>query len=170
MEAVPLSIANGKTVAVFITNYIICRYGVPSSIVTDNGGHFKNKDLKKLCKKFKITQHWSSIYYPQGNGQEEASNKAILKILHRTVSKSGRDWHLQINPALWAYRTSIRTPTGATPFALVYGEDVVLPIEVKIPTLRISIKGLITDDDYRISRIQELVLLNEFRQVACDHL
>ena len=151
--AVPLSVANGKTIPLFITNYIIFWYGVPSSIITDNGGQFKNKDLKKLCKKFKITQHWSSIYYPQGNGQVEASNKAILKILHHTVCKSGRDWHLQINPALWAYRTSIKTPTGAMPFALVYGADVVLPIEVEIPTLWISMKGLITNDDYRISQL-----------------
>ena len=94
----------------------------------------------------------------------------ILKILHHRVSKSGRDWHLQINLTLWAYRTSIRTPTWATPFALVYGADVVLPIEVEIPTLRISMKGLITDDDYRISWLQELVLLDEHRQVVCDHL
>ena len=81
VEAVPLSIANGKTIGFFIMNYIICRYGVPSSIITDNGGQFKNKDLKELCKKFKITEHWSSIYYPQGNGQVEASNKGILKIV-----------------------------------------------------------------------------------------
>ena len=120
VEAVPLSQANGKTIALFIKNYIICRYGVPSSIVTDNGGHFKNKDLKELCKKCKITQHWSSIYYPRGNGQAEASNKAILKILHRTVSKFGRDYYLHINLALWAYETSIRTSKRAMPFSLVY--------------------------------------------------
>ena len=98
---------------------------------------------------------------PQGNGQAEASNKMILKNFHCIVSKSRRDWHLQINPALWAYRTSIRTPTGTTPFDLVYGADVVLPIKVEIPTLRISMKGLITDDDYRTARLQELVLLDE---------
>ena len=56
------------------------------------------------------------------------------------------------------------------PFSLVSGADVVLPIEVEIPTLRISMKGLITDDDYRISRLQELELLDELQQVACDHL
>lgn len=126
----PLIKATGKQVAMFILNYIICRYGVPSSIVTDNGGQFKNQDIDDLCENFHITQHCSSIYYPQGNGQAEASNKNILKILHKTVSKSGREWHLQLNPALWAYRTSIRTPTGATPFSLVYGTEEVLPIEV----------------------------------------
>ena len=59
---------------------------------------------------------------------------------------------------------------GTTPFALVYGVDVVLHIEVEIPTLRISMKGLITDEDYRISWLQELVILDERRQAVCDHL
>ena len=59
---------------------------------------------------------------------------------------------------------------GTKPFALVYGADVVLPIEVEIPTLRISMKGIITNDDYIISWLQEIVLLDECRQVACDHL
>ena len=170
VEAVPLSAATGKHVALFILNHIICRYGIPSSIVTDNGGQFKNKDLKQLCKKFRIKQHWSSIYYPQGNGQAEASNKTLLKILHRTVHKSGRDWHLQINPALWAYRTTIRTPTGATPFSLVYGSEAVLPLEVEIPSLRVSLHGLITDEDHRAMRVHELETLDERRKVAFDHM
>ena len=38
VEAIPLSSATGKHVAFFILNHIICRYGIPSSIVTDNGG------------------------------------------------------------------------------------------------------------------------------------
>ena len=59
---------------------------------------------------------------------------------------------------------------GTMPFSLIYGVDAMLPIEVKIPTLRISMKGLITDDDYIIYLLQELVLLDECRQVACDHL
>ena len=64
----------------------------------------------------------------------------------------------------------MRTPTQATPFALVYGVDVVLPIEVEIPTLRVSLKVLITDDDNRISWLQELELLDECWQVAFNHL
>ena len=59
---------------------------------------------------------------------------------------------------------------GTISFSLVYRVDIVLPIEVEIPTLRISMKGLITDDDYKISWLQELVLLDERQKVACDHL
>lgn len=79
------------------------------------------------------------------------------------MNKFGKDWHLQLNPTLWAYRTSIRTPTGATPFSLVYASEAVLPIEVEIPSLRVSLQGLVTDEDYRISRLQELELLDEHR-------
>lgn len=82
----------------------------------------------------------------------------------------GHDWHAQLNPALWAYRTSIRTPTGATPYALVYGAEAILPLEVEIPSLRVSLKGLINDEYYRISRLQELELLDERCQHAADHL
>lgn len=170
VEVVSLIKATSKQFALFILNYIIYRYGIPSSIVTDNGGQFKNKDLDELCEKFKIKQHWSSVYYLQGNGQAEASNKNLFTILHRTMNKSGKDWHLQLNPILWAYRTSIKTPTRATPFSLLYGSEAVLPIEVEIPSLRVSLQGLVTDEDHRISRLQELELLDERRQVAFDHL
>lgn len=93
-----------------------------------------------------------------------------MTILHKIVSKSGKDWHLQLNLALWAYKTSIRTPTRATPFSLVYGSKVVLAIEVEIPSFRVCLQGLVTDEDYKTSRLQELELLDERRQVAFDHL
>ena len=90
--------------------------------------------------------------------------------MHRTVHKSGRDWHLQINPALWAYRTTSHTPTGATPFSLVYGFEAVLPLEVEIPSLQVYLRGLIIDEDHRAMRIQELETLDERRKAAFDHM
>ena len=61
------------------------------SIVKDHRKQFKNQEMKKLCEKFHIIHHSSTIYYPQGNGQAEASNKTIVKILKKTVNDSGRD-------------------------------------------------------------------------------
>ena len=90
--------------------------------------------------------------------------------MHHTVHNSRRDWHLQINPALWAYRTTIRTPTGATPFSLVYGFEAILPLEVEIPSLRVSLHGLITDKDHRAMRIQESETLDERCKEAFDHM
>ncbi|GLJ43441.1 hypothetical protein SUGI_0902990 [Cryptomeria japonica] len=135
IEAVPLTQVTRKQIATFILNYIICRYGIPVSIIIDNGHPFKNKDVRELCDRFHISHCFSTPYYPQGNGQGEASNKTILKILKKTVDDAGRNWHIQLKLALWAYRTSVRTPTGATPYSLVYGAEAILPIEVKLPCL-----------------------------------
>ena len=170
VEVVRLSTTIGKHVSLFILNHIIFRYGIPSYIVTNNGGKLKNKDLKQLCKNFIIKQHWSSIYYPQGNGQVEASNKTFLKFLHQIVHKSGNDWHLQINPALWAYRTTIHTPIGATHLSLVYGSEAILLLEVEIPSLHVFLHGLITDEDHRAMQVQELESLGEHSKATFDHM
>ncbi|GLJ16331.1 hypothetical protein SUGI_0276020 [Cryptomeria japonica] len=170
IEAVPLTQVTGKQIATFILNYIICRYGIPISIIADNGRPFKNQDVHELCDRFHISHHFSTPYYPQGNGQAEASNKRILKILKKTVDDAGHNWHIQLNPALWAYRTSVRTPTGATPYSLVCGSKAILPIEVELPSLQVSLQNIISDEDYRVSRLQELELLDERRQTAYSHL
>ena len=70
------------------------------------------------------------------NGVVEAANKNIKKILSKTA-ENYRDWHGQLPYALMAYRTSIRTLTGATPFSLVYGMEAVLLVEMEIPSLRV---------------------------------
>ena len=47
---------------------------------------------------------------------------------------------MQLFSVLWAYRTSAKTATGFTPFRLVYGLEVVFPIECEIPLLRLTIE------------------------------
>ncbi|PKI75391.1 hypothetical protein CRG98_004220 [Punica granatum] len=70
------------------------------------------------------------------NGAVEAANKNIKKIIEK-MTVNYKDWHEMLPYALLAYRTSIRTSTGATPYSLVYGMEAVLPIEVEIPSMRI---------------------------------
>ena len=50
-------------------------------------------DIREFYKKMKIEQRFSSIYYPQGNGQAKEKNKIIKKILAKTIKKNGRYWH-----------------------------------------------------------------------------
>ena len=51
-----------------------------------------------------------------------------------------KDWPDKLPFALWGYRTSIRTSTRATPYSLVYGMEVVLPIEVEVLLLRVKVE------------------------------
>ena len=77
---------------------------------------------------------------------------------------------MQIPKALWAYRTSVRTPIGATPFSLVYGTEAILPIELKIPSLRINLSEQISDEKIRQTRLDQLLLLDEKRINALEHM
>ncbi|KAL9397093.1 hypothetical protein Peur_011346 [Populus x canadensis] len=50
-----------------------------------------------------------------------------------------KDWHEMLPYALHAYRTAIRTSTGATPYTLVYRMEAVMPLEVETPSLRVLV-------------------------------
>jgi len=89
----------------------------------------------------------STAYYPAANGLTEAFNKTIEKLLKKFVSKSQRDWDEKLGECLWAYPTTVRTLTKATPFSLVYGCDAVLPLKIQIPSLRVTLTTEMTDEE-----------------------
>ncbi|KAL0433520.1 UNVERIFIED_CONTAM: hypothetical protein Slati_2686300 [Sesamum latifolium] len=122
-EAVPLKEVKKETVVDFISINIIFRYGIPRYIITDNGRPLYNKLMDKLCAEFGFKQHNSSMYNAAVNGLAEAFNKTFCNLLKKVVSKSKRDCHEKIGEALWAYRTTHRTATQATPYSLVYGVE-----------------------------------------------
>jgi len=88
-----------------------------------------------------------TTYYPAANGLAEAFNKTIGKLLKKFVSKSQRDWNDKLGECLWVYRTTMRTLTKATPFTLVYGCEVVLPLKIQIPSLHVAFTTEVTDEE-----------------------
>ena len=77
----------------------------------------------------------------------EATNKNIKKIIQKMVV-TYKDWHKMLPFALHGYRTLAKTLTEATPFSLVYGMEVVLPVEVQIPSLRIMKDADLDEDEW----------------------
>ena len=88
VEAMPTYVEDGKTVALFLFNHIIARFGIPRAIVTDHGSHFQNKMMLELNIKLGFFHDKSTPYYPQANGQVEAINKVVKKMLQRMVGKA----------------------------------------------------------------------------------
>lgn len=113
--------------------------------------------------------HKSSPYRPQMNGAVEAANKNIKTIV-RKMSKHYRDWPNKLHFALWGYRTSVRTSTGATPYSLVYGTEAVHPIELELPSLRIVLESEIPEAEWVRARYEQLALLDEKRLAALHHV
>ena len=131
VEATSYASVTKLVVARFIKREIICRYGLPERIISDNGLNLNNDMVTKVCTRFKIKHHNSVPYRPKMNGAVETANKNVKKIIAK-ATKTYKDWHEKLPFALHAYRTGVRTSTGATPYLLVYGMEAVLPIEVEI--------------------------------------
>ena len=101
-------------------------------------------------------------------GVVEAANKNIKKIIQK-MTVTYKDWHEMLPFSLHGYRTSIRTSTGATPFSLVYGMEVVLPVEVEIPSMRVLMEAKLTDAEWIQSRYDQLNLIEEKRLTSMCH-
>ncbi|XP_060190643.1 uncharacterized protein LOC132619905 [Lycium barbarum] len=136
VEASTYKVVTKKVVAYFFRNNIVCRFGIPESIITDNTANLNSDLMRETCEKFRIAYRNSTACRPQMNGAVEAANKNIKKIL-RKITDSHRQWYEKLPYSLLGYRTTTRTSTGATPYMLVYGSEAVIPAEVKIPSLRI---------------------------------
>ena len=103
--------ATGAAVANFIREHIITRFGIPRRLISDNRIPFINKDMKGLTEAYYIKHGRSTPYYPQGNGQVEATNRVMLKILKKMKHEYGGKWSDHLADVLWACRSSVKMAT-----------------------------------------------------------
>ena len=83
VEAVSYANVIKGVVCRFIKKKIICRYGLPKKIITDNALNLNNTMMEEVCSKFKIKHHNSMTYRPKMNGAVDAANKNIKRIVEK---------------------------------------------------------------------------------------
>jgi transposase InsO family protein len=136
-----------KSVVEFIYEDIFTRFGVPREFVIDHDTQFTSKMMKELTEKYGIKHHKSSPYHLRSNGQVESTNKVMEAILTKTIQLHHREWVDRLPEALWAYLITWRNTTGHTPYEVLYGKQVLLPIELQVRTFHISTElGLNLDE------------------------
>ncbi|GJT74611.1 monodehydroascorbate reductase [Tanacetum coccineum] len=122
---------NDVRVVVKFLRQLFARFGIPKALISDRGTHFCNSQLEKALQRYGTTHKLSLTYHPQSNRQTKVTNRAIKRILERSVGYNPKRWSEKLNDALWAFRTAYKTPMGCTPFRLVYGKACHLPVEIE---------------------------------------
>ena len=129
-EAFPLPTNKASDVARILYDEIICRYGSPESILTDQGQCFMSNLVSELSKLFQIKQIKTSPYHPQTNASCERMNSYILQGLRAFCTENQDNWHEILPSVMLAYRTTPATQsTTLTPYMLMFGQECRLPID-----------------------------------------
>ncbi|CAL2267317.1 unnamed protein product [Prunus armeniaca] len=163
VEAKAVKSTTSQEIIIFIEEQIIQRFGIPESITTDRGSSFISREMLDMAEAFKFRLLQSTPYYAQANGQAESSNKVIINIIRKMLEKNPKQWHEKLSETLWAYRTSKREATGMTPYALTYGHDAILPMEIAVQSLRIAHQHDLVEEDYSQAMLLELEGLDAAR-------
>jgi transposase InsO family protein len=133
VEATPVT-TQDSTAAINFIKSIVFRFGVPYSIITDNGTNFTSKEFKSYCEGLGIKLKFASVAHPKTNGQVEKANglicSGIKKRLLAPLEKAKSTWIEELPSVLWSLRTTPNAATQETPFFLVHGAEAVLLVEV----------------------------------------
>jgi transposase InsO family protein len=169
VEVRPITNLRAEQAVTFFTD-IIYRFGVPKSIITNNGSQFTGRKFLEFCDKFHIRVDWAAVAHPQTNGQVERANGMILQGLKPRIfdrlNKSGRKWIQELPAVVWSLRTTPSRATGFTPVFLVYGAEAVLPADLEYGSSRV--RGYDEGANQR-AREDSLDQLDEARTVALMH-
>jgi transposase InsO family protein len=141
VEVRPITNLRAEQAVTFFTD-IVYRFGVPNSIITDNGSQFTGRKFLEFCDKFHIRVDWATVAHPQTNGQVERANNMILQGLMPRIfdrlNKSGRKWLQELPAVVWSLKTTPNRATGLSPFFLVYGAEAILPMDLEYGSPRVQ--------------------------------
>ena len=110
--------------------------------MSNNGKQFDNPKFRDFCAELGIKNYYSSPAHPQSNGQVKVTIRT-LKAALKTKLKDLKGKLVEYLPeVLWAYRTTRKSATQETPFALAFGTEAVDPVDFRLKSLRIELANI----------------------------
>ena len=132
-EAQAIPDIKAKTVAKFFYEQIVCRYGSPKVILTDQGSSFNNELVDALCEAVGTRHKLSTAYHPQTNGLTERFNKTLCETIAKYIHQyKEREWDQFVQSALFSYRTKKQVSTYMDPALLMFGRKIKTPMILEL--------------------------------------
>ena len=140
MEGRPVKDENGKTIANWLFEDIICRWGCLKEIITDNGGPYRSA-VGWLEQKYGIKGIKISSYNSKANGKIERPHWDVRQMLYKATGGNPSKWFWFFHHVMWADRVSVRKGFGCSPFFMVTGAHPVLPLDIQEATWLVELPG-----------------------------
>ena len=123
-----------ETTADALLNHWIRRFGCPHSIHTDQGPNFESDLFQQLLRRLEINKTRTTSFHPQFNAVIERMNRTLLNMLSKFLDQNHSDWSTLLPFVLMAYRSSVYESTGFTPYFLLFGHEMSLPLDLMCQT------------------------------------
>lgn len=120
---------NGKNIASFLMEEVICRWGAVREIVTDNGTPYVAA-MKELADRYHIRHIRISPYNSQANGPVERRHRDVREAIMKMVKGEESKWPTIAPMAFWAERITVQKATGRSPYQMVHGIEPLLPFDL----------------------------------------
>lgn len=129
-EAYPLPDQGAVTVARVLVQELVCRFGVPLRLHSDQGRNFEAEVFSEMCNLLGIKKTRTTPLHPQSDGMVERYNRTLKTQLTLFVDDHQRDWDCYVPLLLMAYRSAVHESTRCTPAKLVFGRELRLPVDL----------------------------------------
>lgn len=122
LKAIPK--ASSKIVIRFMISEICHKFGVPETIVSDNGKQFVSKEFSDFVTNFGIQHYRTAIHSPQANASERV-NRTILAAIRSYMQEDHREWDRHLSEIECSLRSSVHSAIGVTPYFALFGINMV---------------------------------------------
>jgi len=119
--------------AELFVHHIVCRFGLPDSIITDRDPRWTSDFWRGVAHFLKTKMSLSSAHHPQHDGQTEILNRHLTTMLRAYISEDLADWSTWLHVLEFAYNNSTHSSTGASPNFLAYGFQPKTPLDFLLP-------------------------------------
>jgi hypothetical protein len=133
LVATPMTTQTAEDVSLKFMRQVVLQYGIPDSLVTDQGTQFMGDMFKRLCKLLRVNKINNTAYRPESNGALERAHKTMIEYLRCFSNPQNTNWDEMLPFACFVYNTTPHTMTKYTPYEVLFSRRANIPGQLQRP-------------------------------------
>ena len=155
-----------ETVADIVVCEFVSRFGVPRQLHTDQGRSSKSRLFQEMYRILEIDKTRTTPLRPQSDGMVERFNRILEAMLSKFAGENQKDWDQYLPLLMMAYRSSVHESTGFTPNEMMFGREVLLPLDLVIG--RAEPSGGSSETEYAVKLSEQMKRIHQFARQHLD--